>query len=688
MAIVSDKVFIDIVTDTKKGQANLLKFAAVAGTAAAAIAGIYKVGKDLIDAYKVQEIAETKLAAALKATGDAVGISKYEMLEMASALQGVTTFSDEAIIGAQGLLTTFTKIGKEVFPDALEVALDMSVMFGQDLKQSSISLGKALNEPITGVGRLQEVGVSFTETQKDSIKAFMEQNDIISAQGVILDELKAEFGGVAKAAGEMATASIDQLGNAFTDLKQAQGEALARGLAPYIRGLTDLVTKLGEARVAMNEDAEYMDRLGKVQVTAAESLRYWQNQLELAESKNWLEKIWMRARWAKSIQSKELIEARIKEYELQVKLEKLYEQGETRRANAAKDELVALKEKADELERVEDVHVAALIRLNELQEEDLTASELKLKRTREELELRKEQKASLEKYGDAWQAVEDVILELLDDEEQAVKDVAEERAAANKEAIEGTKELTKHLTDQLVVIEKLGGRVSTTMDWLLFVMEEGLEKELLLLAQVFVERLNLAKETGEDEVAILELFEIKKEEIRQKYRDIEAAAIEEKFQFYLDLAQDYGEILGTTIAEGSAAGWEKFMDIAQDAIANVLLMFAKEWAVLASAAYVLGDIPDAIRYGAAAVVATAGAGAISAMAEGGIIDEPVYGVGRSGQKYLFGESGPEEVRPINRASSSRVNFDIHGNTFVGTGGVREFAITLRKEFNSLDTLGL
>jgi hypothetical protein len=40
------------------------------------------------------------------------------------------------------------------------------------------------------------------------------------------------------------------------------------------------------------------------------------------------------------------------------------------------------------------------------------------------------------------------------------------------------------------------------------------------------------------------------------------------------------------------------------------------------------------------------AGAISAMAQGGVLWEPMMGVGlRTGQRYLMGERGPETITP-------------------------------------------
>jgi len=90
---------------------------------------------------------------------------------------------------------------------------------------------------------------------------------------------------------------------------------------------------------------------------------------------------------------------------------------------------------------------------------------------------------------------------------------------------------------------------------------------------------------------------------------------------------------------------------------------------------------------AAALAASAGAGFIQSFDKGGVLNEPVIGVGKSGQKYSFAEHGPEAFTPVARASKSVV-INVHGNTFVGAGGLREFAIEMKREFDSIQVLGL
>ena len=166
---------------------------------------------------------------------------------MASGLQNVTTFGDEAIMGGQSLLLTFKNIGRDVFPQATETMLDMSQALGQDMKSSAIQLGKALNDPITGVTALQRVGVSFTEDQREQIEVLVESGQTMEAQSLILDELSSQFGGSASAAAETYTGQITQLNNTFGDLREQIGFALRgseENLALGGRVLNDITARV------------------------------------------------------------------------------------------------------------------------------------------------------------------------------------------------------------------------------------------------------------------------------------------------------------------------------------------------------------------------------------------------------------------------------------------------------------
>lgn len=177
---------------------------------------------------KIQSGGDTVTTSLVKALGllpPVVRPTKQELLALANELQNVTRFSDETVISVESMLLTFTKIGKDVFPRATETALDMAQVFGS-ADSASVQLGKALNDPITGITALTRVGVTFSEEQKKLIKSLVDTGDIAGAQTVILDELATEFGGSARAAGETFGGQLDILRNRLSNVAETIGLAI------------------------------------------------------------------------------------------------------------------------------------------------------------------------------------------------------------------------------------------------------------------------------------------------------------------------------------------------------------------------------------------------------------------------------------------------------------------------------
>lgn len=196
---------------------DLRKFAggitSILGPVAGIVGGALAAGSSL-SAAKTQIDAERKLAAVLKATGGAAGLSAKEIQKFAGELQTMTNFSDEATINGAAILGTFKEIRGDVFKDAIVSIQDMAAVMGSDdLKGGAIQLGKALNDPIKGVSALADVGVSFTDEQRNMIRTLQESGDMMGAQRVILDELKGEFGGAAAAMADPMTQAANVLGD-------------------------------------------------------------------------------------------------------------------------------------------------------------------------------------------------------------------------------------------------------------------------------------------------------------------------------------------------------------------------------------------------------------------------------------------------------------------------------------------
>jgi hypothetical protein len=215
--------------------------------AASAVGGAFDLlgqGLDKVSDFLSESIGEAsaaadvqaQLQAVLKSTGGAAGVTADQVNELANKYSKMTRFEDDAIVSTENLLLTFTNITEDVFPETLGLVLDISTAMGQDLKTSAIQVGKAMNDPITGMSALQRVGVTFTEEQKEMVKQLVESGDMLGAQAILLGELQREFGGSAEAAGKTFGGQLEILKNKLGNIKEQIGTAL-------LPVLTELATR-------------------------------------------------------------------------------------------------------------------------------------------------------------------------------------------------------------------------------------------------------------------------------------------------------------------------------------------------------------------------------------------------------------------------------------------------------------
>lgn len=250
-----------------------------------ALQGISKVGdfltSSISEATEFQNVfAQTE--AVIASTGMAAGKTAEEMRYLAedlSAASGMSLFSDDAILGAQNVLATFTNIAGPTFDNATQAILDVSQALGQDLQSSSIQLGKALNDPVNGITALTRVGVSFTEQQKEQVKALQESGDMAGAQALILEEMNRQFGGSAAAAVNTYTGQMTVLSEQFNNVKQSVGEALLPILTQLgnfaVSHLVPAVEQVASAFTAWVESVDWVgleSLLGDVFTTLSDSI--------------------------------------------------------------------------------------------------------------------------------------------------------------------------------------------------------------------------------------------------------------------------------------------------------------------------------------------------------------------------------------------------------------------------------
>lgn len=231
-------------------------------------------GAAAVKAFSESEQVAAQTEAVLKSTGGVAHVTAKSVDALSGSLSKMSGVDDEVIAGGQNVLLTFTKVrnevgkGNDVFDQATKAALDMSVALGTDMKSASMLMGKALNDPIKGMTALTRSGVSFTQAQKDQVKAMVESGNVLGAQKLILKEMEVQFGGSAKAAGETFAGQLNKLKVVAGNFMEDVGSKLVPILLQVGKILGDVIP------AAINYVAPLVDKI-KVGVMAfADALKY------------------------------------------------------------------------------------------------------------------------------------------------------------------------------------------------------------------------------------------------------------------------------------------------------------------------------------------------------------------------------------------------------------------------------
>lgn len=180
-----------------------------------------------------------KVQAVLRATGNSAGVTAMQIRELSEEIAASTLASVGGVEAAATKLLTFNAISGKVFTDALRLSQDLAEVGFGSVESASVLLGKALQEPATGISALTRVGVTFTAVQKQQIKLFTETNKLAKAQAIIIETVNKQVGGVGVEAAQGLSGAYDSLGQAVNKLFQNIGEG---GGLKLMTGLINTLT--------------------------------------------------------------------------------------------------------------------------------------------------------------------------------------------------------------------------------------------------------------------------------------------------------------------------------------------------------------------------------------------------------------------------------------------------------------
>ena len=129
-------------------------------------------------------------------------------------------------------IIAFQVNGKDAFPRATEMALDLATALGIDATSAATMLGKALETPGEGMLRLKAAGVALDdETIVDQING--RGGRCCWRAAMIMDALAQSVGGAAQASGETFAGKLDILKNTLSNVGEDIGNAVLPMLTEF-----------------------------------------------------------------------------------------------------------------------------------------------------------------------------------------------------------------------------------------------------------------------------------------------------------------------------------------------------------------------------------------------------------------------------------------------------------------------
>lgn len=250
---------------------NSLKKVGGAVAAAFSVAAIANFAGQAIKAAEAAQVANNRLdqiAKSMGIFGSQTGAVTNRLKDFADEQMMIIGQDDELIKSTQAKLLTFKDLAATAteaggaFDRATLAAFDLAAAGFGTAESNAVQLGKALQDPIKGLTALTRSGVTFTNAEKDKIKALVASGKELEAQDMILKAIEAQVGG---------TSAATVTG--FQKIKLAFGEAqevIGNALMPAFDKLVPVITSLAEKVAPIL--ARVMESLAPIFITIVESL--------------------------------------------------------------------------------------------------------------------------------------------------------------------------------------------------------------------------------------------------------------------------------------------------------------------------------------------------------------------------------------------------------------------------------
>ena len=241
--------------DAKTGLDRLGGFARSAGTL---LAGAFVAGGIAAGAFAVSSLRAAdeswKVGKALDQAAKNAGVfgntdkdiqkATDALKDHAQKLGELIGVDDEVLLSIEKTwmaVPSLAGLGTKGIEHLAEVAANVAAGTGKDVETIGLAFVKIAGDSETAMSKLTRQNVVFTDAQKETYQALLDNGQEVEAQAYLIDQLDAKYAGMAEAA----ASPLDRINQMFHNFQETVGTALMPALeklAPLIRdALADMV---------------------------------------------------------------------------------------------------------------------------------------------------------------------------------------------------------------------------------------------------------------------------------------------------------------------------------------------------------------------------------------------------------------------------------------------------------------
>lgn len=238
-------IFVDSHTDDAKGAlgglSDILGGALSVATgeiAVQAFEALTGAMGDLLGQAMDSEKQQAGLAAVIKSTGGAAGLTQDAVNQLAQQFKGLAGGSDEAIVSIEEVGIRSGQINADAMPQFIKNVTDLGTVMG-DTGAAATLLARAQDDPEAAFKRIERSTGAYDVALQAQIKSMVKAGDTAGATALVMQFVADKTGGAAAAAADTMSGRWEIMNNELQDA----GKGILTAVLPAMESLFDNVLK-------------------------------------------------------------------------------------------------------------------------------------------------------------------------------------------------------------------------------------------------------------------------------------------------------------------------------------------------------------------------------------------------------------------------------------------------------------